>query len=611
MKFKSSSSYKISALFLAKDHHNNEVEFKADLPVRFKTKKETLEFLESCKNAEFKISDLSTKPSKRSPAPPFTTSTLQQEASRKFGFSVSQTMNIEQKLYEAGIITYMRTDSVNLSQSAINSAKNEISKMFGDKYSKPRNFKTKTKGAQEAHEAIRPTFMNNHQISGNATEKKLYELIWKRTLASQMSEALIEKTTATINISTNDKHFVATGEMIKFDGFLKVYIESTDEEKEEGPKGILPPLKINDLLKVRSISATERFTNHSPRYTEASLVKKLEELGIGRPSTYAPTISTIQQRNYVLKEDRPGTPRDYNYIILEKNKINTEKHTEISGKEKSKMFPTDIGMVVNDFLISHFNNIMDFNFTARVEKQFDEIAEGKMDWTKMIDEFYKSFHQKVEKTYKQKGKASGARELGIDPKSGKKVYVKIGRYGPIAQIGETSEEEKPKFAALRKGQHIETISLEEALDLFKLPRKLGNFENKEVVVSIGRFGPYIRHDSKFYSLKKEDDPYKIELPRAIEIIQTKREEQKKKTIKEFKKDPDLKILNGRWGPYITYKKKNYRIPKKQNPEELNYEDCMKLIEKNAETKSKTKTRSTKSKSSKNKTQSSNKNKKNK
>lgn len=578
--FKASSSYKVIAIFDVTDANGKKVALEAELSERFPTKDKALDFLKKCSNAKFKITDIITKPSKKSPAPPFTTSTLQQEASRKLGYSVSQTMTVAQKLYEAGRITYMRTDSVNLSDMALNASKSLITKEFGEKYYQLRQYKTKTKGAQEAHEAIRPTYMENDTVQGNNSEKKLYELIWKRTIASQMTDAAFERTTVTISISGAPHTFIATGEVLKFDGFLKVYHESSDDEENEDIKGLLPPLKVNQILANKNITATERFTHHPPRYTEASLVKKLEELGIGRPSTYAPIISTIQQREYVTKGDRLGNERKYNILLLEKDKIAERIETENTGAEKSKLFPTDIGMVVNDYLVNHFKNIMDFNFTASVEKEFDEIATGKVNWSKMIDSFYKPFHKTVEDATTARDIPKGERILGIEPESGKPVLVRIGRFGPMAQIGESKDEEKPRYARLQAGQYMETISLQEALDLFKLPKKLGKYEENDVSVGVGRFGPYIAHQSKFYSLVKGiDDPYTINLDRAIQIIEDKREKDKNKLIKSFTNDTELQILNGRWGPYITYKKNNFKIPKGKEPKELTFEECMALIQK--------------------------------
>ena len=589
IKFVSSSSFRVTGTFSDK----SDAELKAEASERFTSLEKAKSFLEKCKNSTFTIKDVVKKPSKKSPAPPFTTSTLQQEASRKLGFSVSQTMSVAQRLYEAGQITYMRTDSVNLSETALNSAKEIIGREFGEKYVNIRQYKTKSKGAQEAHEAIRPTYLDKETISGNNTEKKLYELIWKRTIASQMSDAQLEKTTITIDVSNAAENFNATGEVLKFDGFLKVYIESTDDEQEENTKGLLPPVKINDTLNYKLIYAVQKFTNSIPRYTEASLVKKLEELGIGRPSTYAPIISTIQNRGYVMKEDRPGKERKLQSLTLNNGIIKEEIKTEIYGTEKAKLFPDNIGMIVNDFLTEYFKEIVDYNFTASIEKEFDDIASGKVKWPNMIGKFYDPFHNRVEKTLEVSGISKGERYLGDDPETGKPVYTRMGRYGAIAQIGETNgnEDEKPKFASLLKGQHIENITLEEALDLFKLPRKIGSYEDKEVTVAIGRFGPYVKHDNKFYSLiRNVDDPYTIDLERAIELIEAKRERDKNKVIKAFEEDKDLQVLNGRWGPYISQGKNNYRIPKNVDPKSLDYEACMKII-KESGTKPKKKSKS--------------------
>ena len=586
MNFKSESYFKITGLF--KTAKNEEL--RTELKEKVKSSDKTLKLLEKCKVANFEISNVLKKPGKKSPSAPFTTSTLQQEASRKLGFSVAQTMAIAQKLYESGKITYMRTDSVNLSGTAIESAKNVILKEFGENYLHTRTFKTKSKGAQEAHEAIRPTSFEHQDVSGTDREKRLYDLIWKRTVASQMSDAKLERTTIDISISNDDNRFVAIGEVLKFDGFLKVYIESTDEETDEEVKGLLPAVTKGEKLQYNEIHAIERFTYHPPRYTEASLVKKLEELGIGRPSTYAPTISTIQNRGYVVKEERPGNERKYLSYVLSGNQIKESIKKEITGAEKNKLFPNDIGMVVNDFLSDHFNEIVNYNFTASVEEDFDQIANGEMIWTKMIDKFYKPFHQIVEKTLETSARSVGERVLGDDPVSGKPITVKIGPYGAMVQIGSKDDEEKPRFASLQRGQRLETITLEEALELFKLPRDIGEYENKKVVVSIGRFGPYVRHDSKFISLKKEDNPYKIEIDRAIELIEEKREKDRLKTIKIFKEEPELQILNGRWGPYISYKKKNFRLPKGVNAEELTLENCLKIIKADNKTGSAAKTK---------------------
>jgi DNA topoisomerase-1 len=598
MNFKTESYFKITGLF--KTAKNEEL--RAELKEKVKSSEKTLKLLEKCKNANFEISNVLKKPGKKSPSAPFTTSTLQQEASRKLGFSVAQTMAIAQKLYESGKITYMRTDSVNLSGTAIESAKNVILNEFGENYLHTRTFKTKSKGAQEAHEAIRPTAFEHQDVSGTDREKRLYDLIWKRTIASQMSDAKLERTTIDINISNDDNRFVAIGEVLKFDGFLKVYIESTDEETDEEVKGLLPVVSKGEKLQYDEIHAIERFTYHPPRYTEASLVKKLEELGIGRPSTYAPTISTIQNRGYVVKEERPGSERKYLSYVLSGNQIKDSIKKEITGAEKNKLFPNDIGMVVNDFLSDHFNEIVNYNFTASVEEDFDQIANGEMIWTKMIDKFYKPFHQIVENTLETSARSVGERILGDDPESGKPITAKIGPYGAMVQIGSKDDEDKPKFASLQRGQRLETITLEEALELFKLPRDIGEYENKKVVVSIGRFGPYVRHDSKFISLKKEDNPYKIEIDRAIELIEEKREKDRLKTIKTFKEEPELQILNGRWGPYISYKKKNFRLPKGVNAEELTLENCLEIIKADSKTggTAKTKKPAVKKPASKNK-----------
>jgi DNA topoisomerase-1 len=581
--FKSESFFRVTAFFKVKDEKGNISDLKADLSRKFSTKEEAYSFLEKCRNARFNVENVEKKPSKRSPAQPFTTSTLQQEASRKLGFSVSQTMAVAQRLYESGKITYMRTDSVNLSNLALNTAAEKIINLHGEKYHKTRKYKTKSKGAQEAHEAIRPTYINNESVEGTNQEKRLYELIWKRTIASQMADAKLEKTVATINISNLPEKFIASGEVLIFDGFLKVYMESSEDDSNNNQNGqqIIPPLKINDELPLESIVATQRFSQKPPRYTEASLVKRLEDLGIGRPSTYAPTITTIQNRNYVVKEDRPGVEREYCVLQLKREKITENNKVEVYGTEKSKLFPTDVGMVVNDFLMENFDQIMDYNFTANVEKEFDDIALGDKVWNQMIDEFYKPFHGQVESVLKNSERSKGERILGKDPKTGKQVSVKIGRYGAVAQLGETSNEddkEKPQFASLRPGQHIETITLEEVLKLFELPREVGEYENKKVTVNIGRFGPYVKHDNKFVSLRNEDDPFTVTLARAVELIELKREKDKKAVIKTFDEEPALKILNGRWGPYISFKKKNYKIPKKINPNELTLEDCKKIIE---------------------------------
>jgi DNA topoisomerase I len=589
--FTSEAFYRVMGYFQVPDKEGNITELKAELSKRYSNKDEALAFLDKCKTAEFVIEDISKKPAKRTPAKPFTTSTLQQEASRKLGYSVSQTMSIAQRLYENGKITYMRTDSVNLSGLAINTAKQKIEELHGTEYVKIRNYKTNTKGAQEAHEAIRPTYMANETIDGSNQEQRLYELIWKRTIASQMADAILEKTTVSIAISNDKEKFIATGEVLIFDGFLKVYIESTDDENNGNNSSdvIIPPLKAKDKLQMLSVVATQRFTQRPPRYTEASLVKRLEELGIGRPSTYAPTITTIQNRNYVVKEDRPGVERSFDLITLKNGKITEKNNVEVTGVEKSKLFPTDIGMVVTDYLVDNFNEIMDYNFTASVEAEFDDIAEGKKVWNEMLDKFYQPFHLRVENALQNSERSKGERILGIDPNTGKQVSVKIGRFGPIAQLGEGTtdgEGEKPQFSSLRAGQHLENITLDEALELFKLPRDLGEYENKKVVVSIGRFGPYIRHDNKFVSLGKGDDPYVVTLSRAVELIEAKRDKDDKAVIRVFDEDSDLKVLNGRWGAYISYKKGNFKIPKKVDAQKLTFEDCMKIISESPEPKSK-------------------------
>ncbi len=553
---------------------------KAELSQRLKTEAEARALLEYCKTAQFTITDVTVKPTKKTPAAPFTTSTLQQEAARKLGFTVAQTMMVAQRLYEAGHITYMRTDSVNLSSLAINTTREEITKTLGDKYLHVRNYHTHTKGAQEAHEAIRPTYISHHEISGSAQEKRLYELIWKRTIASQMSDAELEKTTATIAIEGRKEHFIAMGEVLKFDGFLKVYMESTDDESDnDNNEKMLPALKIGDMLTAITITATERFSQAPARYTEASLVRKMEELGIGRPSTYAPTISTIQQREYVEKGDRKGTERKFAMLTLHKNEIKATEKTEVTGADKGKLLPTDIGMVVNDFLTEYFPEILNYNFTASVEQQFDDIAEGKSVWNNEIDKFYKLFHPVVENALALRLEHKvGERVLGTDPKTGRPVSVKIGRFGPLVQIGTNDDEEKPLFASLLKGQSMNSITLDEALKLFELPRTLGNFEDKVVVIGIGRFGPYIRHDGKYVSLPKEYTPQGVTLDEAVALIQQKREQESQRLIKKFDEDADLELLNGRFGPYIAYKKKNYKLPKGTEPASLSFAECMKIIE---------------------------------
>ena len=633
--FKSVSSYKVSAVFL---NEKNET-VKAELPKKFQTKEEAKSFLEKCKGAEFSIANIETKPAKKSPSAPFTTSTLQQEAGRKFGYSVAQTMRIAQGLYESGKITYMRTDSVNLSDTALGQAKNEIEKLYGKDFLNIRRYKTKSKGAQEAHEAIRPAYLGVYEIEGDTQERRIYDLIWKRTVASQMSDALLEKTTATIRVSTTEEKFVAQGEVLKFEGFLKVYLEGKDEEDEENAEGILPPLKIGEKLSNREITATERFTYHPPRYTEATLVRKLEELGIGRPSTYAPTIFTIQKRNYVVKEDRDGVKRNFSCLTLKNGNIIAEEKSENTGAEKSKLFPTDIGMVVNDFLMDNFKDIMDFNFTAKVEEEFDEIAGGKLVWTKMLAEFYKPFHKTVEHTAETSARQSGERVLGKDPVTGKQVIVRLGKFGPIVQIGHQDDKEKPRYASLRKDQRMDTITFEQAMELFKLPRNLGTHKGDEVIVNNGRFGPYIKYRDEYVSLPKDEDPYTISLERvkeilneprlpkvlgkfqdediiaakgrfgpyvkykntfaslgkgedplcvtlerAIELVTAKEKKDLDKIIKSWDEDARVRVVNGRYGPCIQSGKKFFRIPTSKKPQDITLDECLALAGLNEEKK---------------------------
>jgi len=582
--FKSASSFRVVGTFIVKNGKQL-VPVEAELTRRFTTQEEAVAFLEKCSEADFLVEEIETKPAKKSPAPPFTTSTLQQEASRKLGFSVANTMRIAQDLYESGKITYMRTDSLNLSNLAIGMAKQEITGLFGADYVKTRKYTTKSKGAQEAHEAIRPTYMNVRSIDGDKSHKRLYDLIWKRTIASQMADALLEKTTVTIGISTSQEKFIAKGELIRFDGFLKLYLESSDEEPNNGGEKILPPMKKNDPLEMEQVDAQQKYAQPPPRYTEAMLVKKLEELGIGRPSTYAPTISTIQRREYVVKEDRQGTIRNFLVFTLKDGNIIRQEKTEKIGSEKAKLFPTDIGILVNQFLLEHFQNIMDYNFTATVEEQFDEIAEGKLVWNAMIQEFYGPFHSRIVQTLEGTRKVSGEKLLGTDPTTGLNVFVKIGRYGPMVQMGEADMENKPRFAALKKGQSMESITLDEALELFKLPRVLGVLDQAEVTVATGRFGPYIRHQSHFYSLMRSDDPLTITMERAIEIITEKKKMDQEKIIREFKEEKELKILNGKYGPYISYNKLNFKIPKNKVAEELTFEECKKIVTESKPTKS--------------------------
>ncbi|MBC5634016.1 type I DNA topoisomerase [Parabacteroides hominis] len=579
--FVSEAAFRVIANFILPD---GTTVLKAELNRRLKDKKEVETFLESCKNASFTINDITTKPVKKSPAPPFTTSTLQQEAARKLGYSVSQTMMIAQRLYESGLVTYMRTDSVNLSDLALGTAKEAIFETYGEKYYKFRQYHTKSKGAQEAHEAIRPTYISNVEAGSSPQEKKLYELIRKRTIACQMADAELERTTISVGVSGQTERFVAVGEVISFEGFLQVYMESNDDDVEkEQENGLLPPVKLHEVLSLKDIVATERFTQRPPRYTEASLVRRLEELGIGRPSTYAPTIQTIQNREYVVKGDKEGTERTYTVVSLSKGKIKETEKTEIVGADRNKLMPTDIGTVVNDFLMEYFPDVLDYNFTASVEKEFDSVADGELVWTKAIDKFYKIFHPIVEATAAVKTEHKvGERQLGVDPKSGNPVFVKIGRYGPVVQIGvshaDDKEAPKPQFASLMKGQSIDTITLEEALKLFDLPRTVGEYEGKVMVAAVGRFGPFIRHDGKFVSIPKDLNPLTITAEEAIALIEGKREKDEQRFIKKFEEDPEMEILKGRFGPYISYQKANYRIPKTvTDPATLTLEDCKKII----------------------------------
>ena len=587
-KFNSEPYYRINAIFALVDENGSATEVKAELDRRFKTHDEVEAFLEKCKDAKFSVESVSKKPLKRTPAPPFTTSTLQQEAARKLGFTVSQTMMIAQRLYESGRITYMRTDSVNLSSLCLNASKDEIIKVYGAEYSKPRNYHTHSKGAQEAHEAIRPTYMSDTSIEGTGQEKRLYDLIWKRTLASQMADAQIEKTTVNIKIDNTEEKFVANGEVVVFDGFIKVYRESTDDEDNaEDTSHILPAMKEGDELQRREVCATEKFSLAPARYTEASLVKKLEDLGIGRPSTYAPTISTIQQREYVVKGDKNGEERQYTVDVLKGIKVTQKLKRELAGSEKGKLLPTDIGIVVNDFLMANFPGIMDYNFTANVEQKFDDIAEGKTDWNKWMKTFDKDFEPNVDKVMNARSEhKAGERELGNDPNSGKPVFVKIGRFGPVVQIGSAEDQEKPRFAQLPADKSIETITLEEALELFKLPREVGEYEGTTVTIGAGRFGPYVLHNKKYVSIPKGEDPMSITLERAIQLIREKRETEQKRHIKTFVEDTKMEILNGKYGPYIAYDGRNYRIPKpkQENVEALSFDECMTIIKESPEPK---------------------------
>lgn len=581
--FKPESSYRVTAVFEVPASNGSITLLKAELNKRFATRDEAQAFLEKCKEATFTIDAITTRPTKRNPAPPFTTSTLQQEAARKLGFPVAVTMRVAQSLYESGLITYMRTDSMNLSDLCLNSCGPAISSLMGDEYHQRRTYHTHSKGAQEAHEAIRPTDMNRQTIEGDTREQRLYELIWKRTIACQMADAKLERTTVNIAVSKTDEMFQATGEVVRFDGFLRVYRESQgdDENANADESKLLPPMNEGETLQRREVVAQQRFSQQPARYTEASLVHKMEELGIGRPSTYAPTISTIQNREYVVKGDAEGTPRSYDQLTLQSDTISETTQSENVGSNRGKLVPTDIGLVVNDFLMEYFPEIMDYNFTANVEKQFDEVAEGKENWTEMISNFYQDFEPQVERTLNEKTEHRvGERELGVDPKSGKPVSVKIGRFGPVVQMGTPSDDEKPQFANLTKGQSIETITLEEALELFKLPRTLGELEGQVVKANVGRFGPYVQLGKLFVSIPKGEDPMDITLERAAELIQEKRLKEEQSHLKQFDEDPDLEVRAGRWGPYIAYKGKNYKLPKSdaERATELTYDECKKIIE---------------------------------
>lgn len=581
--FKPESSYRVTAVFEVPASNGSITLLKAELNKRFATRDEAQAFLEKCKKATFTIDAITTRPTKRNPAPPFTTSTLQQEAARKLGFPVAVTMRVAQSLYESGLITYMRTDSMNLSDLCLNSCGPVISSLMGDEYHQRRTYHTHSKRAQEAHEAIRPTDMNRQTIEGDTREQRLYELIWKRTIACQMADAKLERTTVNIAVSETDEMFQATGEVVRFDGFLRVYRESQgdDENANADESKLLPPMNEGEALQRREVVAQQRFSQQPARYTEASLVHKMEELGIGRPSTYAPTISTIQNREYVVKGDAEGTPRSYDQLTLQSDTISETTQSENVGSNRGKLVPTDIGLVVNDFLMEYFPEIMDYNFTANVEKQFDEVAEGKENWTEMISNFYQDFEPQVERTLNEKTEHRvGERELGVDPKSGKPVSVKIGRFGPVVQMGTPSDDEKPQFANLTKGQSIETITLEEALELFKLPRTLGELEGQVVKANVGRFGPYVQLGKLFVSIPKGEDPMDITLERAAELIQEKRLKEEQSHLKQFDEDPDLEVRAGRWGPYIAYKGKNYKLPKSdaERATELTYDECKKIIE---------------------------------
>ena len=582
--FKTEPYYRVVAVF---NTEGNAQQIRAELNTRFSTHEEALAFLEKCKDAKFKVNSVTKKPVKRAPAPPFTTSTLQQEAARKLGFTVSQTMMLAQHLYENGFITYMRTDSVNLSSLCIGTSKEEVTKLYGEQYSRPRNYHTNAKGAQEAHEAIRPSYISTQEIDSNKQERRLYELIWKRTIASQMADAMLEKTTIEIGMEGCDDLFVATGEVITFDGFLKVYHESVDDDDagktETGH--LLPPMNIGDTLQRDEIVVTERYLQGPQRYTEATLVHKMEELGIGRPSTYAPTISTIQQREYVVKGDKKGTERNYTIDTLKGNRLTSKTKKEMVGNDKGKLMPTDIGIVVNDFLTEHFKDIVDYNFTAKIEEQFDQIAEGKSKWESTLQHFYKDFEPEVKKASSERSEHKvGEREIGVDPKTGRKVFVKIGRFGPLVQIGSADDAEKPQFAQIPADKSISTITLDEALELFKLPRTVGQLEGTDVVIGAGKFGPYVMHNKKYVSLPKSLNPMTVTLEEATQLIMEKRTQEQQRHIKAFEEDKDLELLNGKYGPYIAYKGKNYRIPKAMHGKvaDLTLDECMKIIEQTPE-----------------------------
>ena len=580
--FNAETYYRVNAIFLMEQNDGTVQEVKAELDRRFHNHDDAMAFLERCKDSVFTVSSVAKKPLKRTPAPPFTTSTLQQEATRKLGFTVSQTMMIAQRLYESGRITYMRTDSVNLSQLCLGASKAEVTKLYGKEYSKVRNYHTSARGAQEAHEAIRPTYMNEPEIQGTVQERRLYELIWKRTLASQMADAVIEKTTVTIDIDGQEEHFVANGEVISFDGFIKAYRESIDDDNDcEDVANMLPSIKKGDVLKSKEIVSTERFSQSPIRYTEASLVKKMEELGIGRPSTYAPTISTIQQREYVQKGDKKGEERQYVVDTLKGSKISSKQKKEVFGNEKGKLIPTDTGIVVNDFLMENFKDIMEFDFTAKVEAEFDKIAAGKKEWSKMMKSFDKEFEPQVDKVMnsRQEHKA-GEREIGIDPKSGKPVFVKIGRFGPVVQIGSADDAEKPRFAQMPKDKTMDSLTLEEALELFRLPRELDEYEGEKIVIGMGRFGAYVLYNKQYVSLPKDADPLTITLDEAIVLIEKKKSQEQQRHIKTFEEDAMMEVLNGRYGPYISYDGQNYRLPKPFHARaaELTYEECKRIVD---------------------------------